>query len=199
MTKKEFIDLAKRRLASGNLSPDHEGSYNDREIELAFEIGISRLIFESGKSQELDHYSKTYKNVAVLHDDDLDMYYSVLPEIIVQIKGNRGIRHVSPMKDQSFNYTIMTQQNMRVFRRLDSGKIAPRPAVFYDSGRLYYERHDADITKLLMRLVIPFSKFNDDDEVKIPSGMDDLMVQYVLQTLSGQIQEDQLSDNRRES
>jgi len=199
MTKKEFIDLIKRRLASGNLSPDQEGSYHDNEIAHFIERGMDRIFYQAGNAKELDKYSKAYKNIDVEYDSDLDLYYSVLPESIVQIDGVQGIRSVSLMKDQSFSFVHVTQQSMRAFLRLDSGRIGKRPWMFYDGGRLYYGRMKKDIKKVLMRLVIPFTRFEDDDEVFVPAGMSDTIIQFVLQIMTGQINEDQLSDNRRQA
>jgi hypothetical protein len=197
MTKAEYIEEIRIRLANGIVKPENKTAFHPEFLARAIESAMKRVMYSQYKDTDLDYCSKTYRNVDVLYDTELQQYYSVPPEQVVQLPKNKGLRHVSPMNAQEAYFIPLKQQSARVFNNLNSGKIARRPGYYFDGNRVTYEWISTDVTKVLMKLVVPFSKLEDTDIVYVQDNAEEIMWQFILQYIGVMIPQDKTNNNNR--
>lgn len=193
-TKQNLIDLVYWRIK--RTSPV---TYERLVIEQAMARAWNQLLHDTfGKNLTfLDFYAKEYTTQTVSQDATTKQYYVTLPEAIVQLPDRgEGVRSVVPA-DQDFStpsgtgvsYVPISNFDMRVKRNTDVGK-AESDVVGYS---VHFDKiwFDENMTatkasaKVHLKLVIPFDAYASTDEVPVPSGKDEALVQMTMQFLLG--------------
>lgn len=180
MNKAQLVSLVKKGLGE-------DGRLGDRTIALAIdtvwqEVVKSLFIKTPGK---LDFYSKQYKNVAVLKDEDTCEYYCLLPEDIVQTVGfEEGIRNIRLKGREQIDFVPLDVSpswlgNTEVGLVVDVIGYMPR------TDRVLFYNMNEDIKEVIMDLVVPFDKWDDDDPVNLPQGASARIVGMSIELLGG--------------
>ena len=85
MTKQEWVDLIKDRLAGGDAPQEIKGKYHPEIIAKHIGVAYKSIIYEAykeakrlGEESNLQNYVKAY-TVSVAKDTTRDQYYSDLP------------------------------------------------------------------------------------------------------------------------
>lgn len=170
--------------------------------ELVIEFHIARaynqIIYQTFRldPNNLDLYSKTYKDVAIVKDDDTNIYYSVLPAAIVQLPDVQdGVRRVSPMKtNDRVVFFPVPRDSWDVFETLDVQLTDDGIGYSVTNLRVEYDHKDSDVDTVKMDLVIDFAEYDEEDEVNIPSGQDAQLISIVEQFINGTPPPDKLND-----
>lgn len=179
------------------MTPDMEGKYHRNIVAINLEITLNDLykdIFYKNVS-DLDHWARTFENVAVQYDSTRDLYYSTLPRSIVQLPERRGIRRISPMQSPEITFKPMGDNQKSMFMNLDVAEFGTDCWFSFDSDRVEYYNLPPDVTDVLMKLLIPFSEHADTDEFTIPSGFNDYVIETVVGKLLGMPPEKDSNNN----
>ncbi len=194
MTKEQFVKLIESQLANGNVTSALLGKFHPAEIEKFIEMAYNDVVGKSYNQaqrysdfSQLDNHIKPFKNVPVLHDEDLCEYYSILPAPIVQIPDNQAIRLICPMRDQSDAFVYEDNSSTAVFSELEVSALDSSKSYQVEGSQIRYkEGMTDDIAKagVLMKLVVQFGALEDDDEVYMPAGQSTLISQIVVEYMS---------------
>jgi hypothetical protein len=180
MNKAQLVSLVKKGMGE-------DGRLGDRTIALAIdtvwqEVVKDLFIKTPGK---LDFYSKQYKNVAVLQDDDTDEYYCLLPEEIVQtVAFEEGIRNIRLKGPEQIDFVPLDISPSWI-GNTDVGLVVEAIGYMPRQDRVLFYNMNPDIEEVIMDLVVPFDKWDDDDPVNLPQGASMKIVGMAIQLLGG--------------
>lgn len=204
MKKIEIIDLLKHRLANGDCPQELKGKYHPEIIGKHCVLALNYLIKEIAYKEAqrdnnfsmLDVYAKTFKNVEILKDTDRDEYYSLLPANVIPLPKNRGVRLISPMKNQKYSFVYRDNNTANIHGNLDVEDVLTRPRYYVEGDKIFYSKHlISDINKVLIKLIVDFDGLDDEDDVPIPSGYGKLIFDLVFQSMQGMGMEKVSNDN----
>jgi len=202
MTREQLIELVQRRLEGGNLHPDLKGKYHPEVVALHVGMAYNQIIYDVYVTNKddmvsLDPYTVTYKDVAVACDEDTDTWYSLYPASIAVLPDiQSGVRFISPMRDNESTIFVPSERDSwDVFAGLEVGLIDHSIGYSVMPDRVEYHKNPNEIALVKMGLVVSFDAYGDTDEVKMPFGKDEMILQLVLQSLTGQPAEHQSNDN----
>lgn len=196
MTKQQLIDAIIHRLAGGDLVPEQIGKFHPVVVEKYVDSVWASILYQVYRKNDgsLDLYTKTY-SATVLTDTALALDYVSLPVQVVELPDNNGIRMISAKQDQSWSVPLVPQQYQSAYANMEISEVHDDPFAFVVGSKIYFKNLDRDVTQMLLSLVIPFSAYDDDDNVYIPSsrGMDlmDMVYRAMLQVP----EEDMANDN----
>ena len=201
MTKGEYIEINQRRLAGGNVTPDVMGKYHPEDIARWISSAFNQVIYATFRKniRDLDLYAKTYKNVPVLFDTDLEIYYSNLPDPIIQLPNGKAIRKIAPMVVTNTypedTIKIVGDNEKSVISRMEAGMYGQGIWATFNSERIEYKYMSPDIQNVMIKQVTPFYAYDIDDEFFIPSGTDFEVSRLVKEFMLGSPPEDIINDN----
>ena len=203
MTKEQLIDLIIDRLAGGDCPQELKGKYHpeivSKHIGIAMNYLMQNIVLKEAERSGMsvfDAYTKTFKNVDVLTDDDRNEKYSLLPCSVVVLPENRGVRMISPMHDQKTNFVYRSNNSVSIYGHLDVNFVSDRTRFYVEGSKVFYDEHlSDDIIKVLMKLIPEFDSLDDDDEVGIPSAYGKLIFDLVIQSMLGKPPEKMSNDN----
>lgn len=204
MTKQNLIDLVIDWLSGGDITHDLKSKYHpvviSKHIEMAYSAYAKRMFQEAkstGNHSNLDSFTKVFEDVDVLYNDKRKKYYSILPSEILQLPDGGGIRSISPMEEEEYQFGYIENNSMPVYMELELSKIGDVATYMIESNNVIYQNLPADITKLLMKLIVPFSSLSKNDNVGLPTGGENEIFRLVIELLSKKPNED-LNNNNRE-
>lgn len=196
MTKAQFIELVKRNLQGGDGNAELRGRYHQREIELyismAFDASLNSRLNEKQEYREdlginnwkYDALTKSFV-VPILEDTVRQRRYSELPEHILSITNNGGIRMICPVHEESTQFLPRALTDTFLMDGLDVGQLSGLIYYNLEKKRVYYSG-DMDCTweNVLMKLAVKFEELEDDDDFDIPDGKDLGIFQAVIQLMN---------------
>lgn len=180
MNKAQLVSLVKKGLGE-------DGRLGDRTIALAIDTVWQEIIKDlfiktPGK---LDFYSKQFKAVQVLQDEDTDEYYCLLPEDIVQtVAFEEGIRKIRLKGPENIEFMPMDVAPSWI-KNTDVGLVVDAIGYMPRKDRVLFYNMNEDIKEVIMDLVIPFDKWEDDDPVNLPQGASMKIVAMSIELLGG--------------
>lgn len=200
IVKKAFIELIRERI-SGEYASKQIGKVGDRK--LAYYIGRaynSALISIYARNlTSYDPYTREYTNVAIDYDSNTEMYYSTLPAkiIILPRRAGNGVMWISGMTSKSVEFVPITNGHLKVMDGLEVDQLDDVIGYVYRNGRIEYWGMTSAIAAddVRMGLVIPFEEYDMEDEVPLPVGADEMIMQSVVQFLLGTPDADKVNDS----
>ena len=203
MTKEQWIDLTIDFLSGGDQTEDTKGKYHPEIVSKHLNLAFTTLIeatykqnLSYGDFSELDAFTRPYENVAVQTGVSRDKKYSQMPVAVVNLPDNRGIRQISPMKDESTSYAYMESVGSPVFFELEVSEVSDVPTFYVEQNNIIYVNMSDDTDTVLMKLIPSFEALNDTDEVSIPGGKDKIIFDMVAQTMLNKPPEDTINDKK---
>jgi len=193
MTKEQFIEIVQGVLTSGDANPDLIEKYHTGRINLIASMAFSAAIYQVFYRQldEKDLYARDYV-AEVKYDEEFDEYYSDLPIVVIQLPRNSGVHKISPLREP-MSFVPINSLAEDVFSQLEVGQTISDPSYYLRSKKVVYQYYDWKqklVKKVRMRLVPPLEDYADDDEITIPAGKEDMILQFTTQILSGQLPTD---------
>jgi hypothetical protein len=164
MTKIEYIDFIRNLLG---------GDAHRKDIEFAVDQAYQQYIslIPSNRVNDYNFLTKTYKDVPVSLDSDINKYYSDLPVPIIHLpEVNKGVRHINTMTGTDLQFYPMTEEEWELIGGSVSGSVHTLIGFITETNRVWYYNMDNTITEVRMRLAVPFSAFSDDEYVNMPGG-----------------------------
>lgn len=210
MRKIELIEMVLDNLSGGDAVADVRGRYHPQMISKFIEAAYNDLIYQVATSAlnpkekqvdffQLDAFAKIHRDIVVSDDADRSLKYSVLPFAPVKLPEELGIRMICPEDDPTNPFAHVDNNSQAVFAALDVGAVDDVPTwslekMAGNEYRVYYP-DDVVTTEVTMLLILPFSQYDDYDEVPMPAGKDLSIVDTVVERLREKPQEDIISDN----
>jgi hypothetical protein len=150
------------------------------EEVIRFNIGLAYRVFLAEQS-DLTPHRKDYEDVAVLKDSSGD-YYSLLPESAVNIS---DCIHITTTKGSSYTFEMAQDGEWETMSVLEVSKISDVIPFKLRGDRVLYMNMDTEIDQVDMHIVIPFESYDDFDQLYLPMGADELIIETVSEFLLG--------------
>lgn len=184
MNKSQLIELVRRNLQGGDAPISVRKKYDPRLVMLYVEMAYNDLVSllyddgikKGGDFSALDNFGKSYKR-QLKYNSDREEYYLDLDMDIVPLPDNQGIRLVSPWLNQANSYDYRDNNAQGVFSLLLNDTVSTRPW-FYTELPYIFLGHiptpkgskTEPTDELMVKVIPPFNKLDDNDEVFIPGG-----------------------------
>ena len=204
MTREQWVDLVLDMLASGDAPQEIIGKYHpeiiDKHIGIAFDYLAAKVLYpEASKTNNwgaLDAYAKAFEMVEIFDHTERQERYCNLPVQPISLPSNRGIRVVSPMTDQEYRFMYRDNNSNNIYGKLEVDDVVTVPRYYLEGQRLYFSKHlPFQLKYLLIKLIVPFSSLDYEDEVNIPQGYGKLVFDLVYQSLGAKRLEKVSNDN----
>lgn len=198
--KKALIELVRHRV-NGELQAKQLGKVGDQMT--AYYIGI---VYKSMLSEVLarsfsntDPYVKEYTGVSITQDGTTNVYYSTLPEKIISIprRAGNGVISIRGTQSESIEFAPMENKTFRIIDGLDVDEIDDVIGYVYKTGKVEYKGMTSTVAAgtVKMELIVPFEAYDDDDEISIPTGMDEMLIRRVVDLMMNIPDADKINDN----
>jgi len=196
MTKEVLIELLNRRF--GN---KHHPELISANISRAWNQILKQTYRDN--PDELDACAKEYfiETGDLLTDTNTSIVYFLLPASSVLLPYNEHIRDVRPKQDTENVYHRVSISERSVLNGLDFDSITERGTTYIIKGsKIELEELSAahKAAGIILVMVVSFDEYDDTDEIYIPGGMDQTLIQLVGEFLEGKPQ-DILIDNNQDN
>jgi len=205
MRKIELQELIQDYLSGGDSPSDIKGKYHPEIIIKHMENAHHAIIFQTwleGKNYAdysvLDGWARNYPLT-------IDTDHVILPFPPVQLPDNRGILQVTPQNDLTNPFVYLETNAQGVFAALEASFVLLKPSFYLeqnpssstntDTHRLMLSNLPSGVTEVSVKMIVPLEQLDLFDEVAIPGGKENMMVQGVIELLRGKPVEDIVNDN----
>ena len=203
MTKSEIIALVRNHISGGSVVGDLLHKTDPRVIELYVAAAYQDILYEVFRisTEGLSLYARTYDGIAVAQDGTTDVYTATLPKPIIQFPGvAQGVRRISIEDETTLDFVPLDASEFENFSMLDAGNTTICDSIGYClRDNLLVEFFNFPNSRsgdlLRMDLIIPFNEFDSTDEVFLPSGKASVLIQGVINLLTGRPTVDLLNNN----
>ncbi len=144
----------------------------------------NQLLFDTGMGSDYDIHAKQYLNVPVLYDEAVNQFYCEYPQDICVLPDGAGVRRINRMKGQGREFVPIQKSAIPAFNNLVVSKTDKTIGYSLTQERIELERNPG-VKELKMSLVIPFERFDYEDQVHIPKGQDAKFWAAVDQLING--------------
>ena len=191
MKAEQLIELIKLRLPDNN--------WDENVIRLNISLGFNQIFYDTFRKDisNLDLYAKEYKNIAISYDSATDKYYSLIPvDSFVQFPDpQEGIRRISGMKGKTIQFVPVKGDAAKIFEGDIALSIGDIIGYSVTNERIEYHWMKEGMDKVKMDIVRSFEAYNDEDEIHIPSGKDEQLIQLIVNFLLGTPVDNLVNDN----
>jgi len=212
MRKISLIELVSDFLAGGDAPADIRGRYHPEIISNYLSLAHNKVVFDTfmeAKSYSdystLDSWAKNY--TAAITSRVLDTGIVTLPYPPIQLPDNKGIMQVlqstagTPNLSEAFAYRETTSN--AIFAALEVSAISTRPTFYLEvlevSGVnkhiLRVEKVPDAITEVAVKMIVPFERLDDYDEIAIPAGKETALIGGVIDIMKSKLPADRITDN----
>jgi hypothetical protein len=172
MVKQEIRSLVRNLLPRA----DKQNRWHDNVINAAIEKALASLMEDIWEANpiNLQRYTKGFgytTPVQVQIESGTGIYYSTLPSIIPFQDKMSGVRRISTVIQGGFNFFPMDFREMDLISDgcyFDTVNTKIGYAVNQTRVEYYGMTSAVQNAGVRMDLIIPFSKYDEDDEVKVP-------------------------------
>lgn len=176
MIKQALVESVQESLSQIDQTARYHEGLVEAYITMAANSILTKLFRKDMSNYDL--YAKEYRSVPVVIDNDTDQYYSEYPAPIVQtIDVANGVRSINTMKGIGLQFAPIRHSEMALFEGLDVAKVSDVIGYRPERDRIVYMGKPVDdyhrvITAVKMRLVVPFTEYDWDEDFHIPGGSD---------------------------
>lgn len=193
-SKERLAEQVTNRLNKMNL--DSNVKYGDAILNVTQNLAtIVRQRFFITKADEVadidGSYFFTFKNIAVLYDEQMKHYYITPPATTMELLHGAGIKAVAPMKDPANSYKPVPYGFNDLFNGLEAklleGCIGYQPEGDAELGaKIIFINMDGSNNpdKVLITMAVPFDGIGDEVILNIPM---DIQKEVVDMTVAGYI------------
>lgn len=170
MRKDAYIQLVKD--ATGN-------QFKDRTIAVQIGMALEQLWGQvwAKDPNQLDQYTKDF-TVPVTGN------YVKFPKRIVQFKDlKKGCRSISTTDGTTVQFVPVSLLGRKIYPSINTGDTSIGFEVKTD--RAIFDNLPDEIKEVVVSLVIPFDQFEMTDDIPAPSGVNELIVQFAVDSLLG--------------
>lgn len=179
MDKRSFIDLYGVKF----------GHLNDNPAYLAAQIGrafatVCSYAFRNDLAQ-YSLYSKSYSGITI-EEDTYGTYYATPPVRLMQLPDSaESVRRIYATHDQkSILFIAVPKDSWADFELLEVSKVSKYIPYSVTNSRVEFAKK-SPVPTVTMDLVRSFIDYDDNDEVPIPSGMEQLFEDCLSAFING--------------
>ena len=191
MKTEQLIELVILRL------PDID--WDENLVRLNISLGFNQIFYDTFRKDisNLDLYAKEYKNISVDYDSTTEKYYSLIPvDSFVQFPDpQEGIRRISGMKSKDIQFVPIRGDAAKIFDGDTALSIGNIIGYSVTNGKIEYHWMKEGVVEVKMDIVRSFEAYDDDDEIHIPSGKDEQLIQLIVNFLLGSTADNLVNDN----
>lgn len=209
MTKEKLVEIFTHRL-NGHISDETSSSYDPQLVAEYINLGFNTMMWEIFRQGafNLDNYTRRYpetlttSGVAVTYDTYQDLYFSTLPVNIVPLpRVGSGVVKIQTLKGSSVNFVPMANMEKELLSGQEVDLVSSIIRYIVRGDIIEYTNMTSTIASsgVKMDLVIPFSEYDWDDTILIPSGQDERLFEMVVGFATGQPINDQIFNNQQDN
>ena len=207
MKKYQLIEAVGNRCGGGSYSADVMEKYRPGVIRLVlgnvFDDLITRVYQNSSSpsKSDLDAYSKFYSISALSTADATGQKYFEIPTTtkkLLQLPNNNAIRQIWTVETtpRKCLYRDMGQRN--VYLQMEVGTYLTNPRYEVIGKNIYLDSNIGSVTSLTAYLVVPFSEYQDDEDLPAPLENNETIIQQAYQIMMNMPPEDKITDDNLE-
>lgn len=198
MNKSELVSFVRRSLLGREATGDDQKAYHFQRVAqgvgYAFDTLLAQIPLDaSGKAKIESYYVKHYYNQPVKEDTNGYRYFGVSDDV-VSVGEGRGIWYVQPSGGGS-PIPFSHRPNIAMYRSMAVGEVMNK--TFWRFGNLNVNKQivietigdsspNENIRKVDFGVIRAFSSYSDDEQVIVPDGRNELLIEFCKQWLSGQ-------------
>jgi len=155
---------------------------------LALFIGraFNQIIYDTFRKKltSMDIFTRVYKDIDVSFDSDTDTYYSVLPVQIVQLpQSGDGIMSIHSNKGRGVEFAAKKSSSRDIHSGMEVDVLDGPIPFWIEDGKVMYETRGGitTIDKVRIQLIPEFMVLDMMDDIHIPSGQDERLLELVTQ------------------
>lgn len=193
MTKEEFIEYAQKIVSKSDVTDEVKEVLHPAIIEQALDLSFRDVIDQLYRREKtskggftgFDSYTKPFYDVEVKKDSTRNESYLDVPmtEMIIQLPGNRGVVSIHPMNDRLDKLVLRPMSGTSVFDRLGNNVVSSRKMAYLENNKVYFISPVGDCKKYMFKLLVPFSSFEDSDEIVFPYDSNSLIIQNLIKVI----------------
>lgn len=193
MTKRQWVELVNRRF---------DNRWHPKYIEFYLARVLNELLFKTFRATNYTYYDqfvKVYRDVDVSFDETYKEFYINLPEEIIQVPGiSGGVRSIEAnIGELDITFVPVTINQAKVYKGLEAGQ--HNFTIFFTvqntKVEFIWDMRLAQIKKLKLRLCIPFNKYDDDDHINIPLGLEQSLIEKTVAALQNKPIDELVNDS----
>lgn len=187
----KLAEQALRILSGGTPTDDAEITIQELVLAVsqAFASVVKNQYFAAkaiGEQMINGNLIYAFEDIEVQKDAKKGLFFSILPSTTIDLPYDMGIHQISRMKDQARVFIPLQNGFSGLFEGLKSHKLAGRIGYYLENDRVYYENMTVtnEVSTVLMKLVVPLSVLDVDDEVNVPDDIQSEIISGVVQLYS---------------
>lgn len=186
MTRQQYIELAQARLKR----IDSTGQFRFQYVEGAFDFVWQNSAFKhmGMASTDTNFYTKLYEAEPVLQDAG-GRYYSDLPEAIINLpRVSSGVVRIVQLNARDFDFAPISERDFTMMASQEVYQVGTTIYFYVNKDRIVYgDSMSSSIASagVDMKLCIPFSKYDLDEELPMPAGQSEEFFASVINYLAG--------------
>jgi hypothetical protein len=190
-------------LAGGDAPDEIRARYHQKVIEKYIGMAFNQITYDTWLTAKkysnfdiLDSFTKRYY-LPVMYDTASLEWYIELPVTLAQLPDGTALRHISPKQDQSFAFAPVNNTSSPMWSVLEAGYIKDVPSYYVENTKAFFIGFEPyqDITTVMVKLIPPFSAWDDDSEVPVIAGKEFTIFEMVTKYLVNKPADDDLNDN----
>lgn len=205
MTKEQYIEFIQRWLGGGDAPADIVAKYDYKLVEKYVESVFEKMIInlynsdESPSKSSLNSYIKAYPTQAITTDSDTGEKIAAIPASkLLPIPINDAIRHVGPADEPGTKYWYREINSIDVWSELEVTTTNDDVRYYVQGSNIVFDENIGSETEVLIKLVVPFSEYDDDEVIYMPLGSEVDMLSMIVELIRQKPPKDTKPDGNTE-
>lgn len=198
MKKEQLIEFVSQSIIAGEIPQEKMKFVHPERLQYFISSAFNTIYYNTYRKDptELDFHSHTYE-ADILYDVNEDTYYTTPPKTIVQFPNMGGIRKIGTLQGKKVEFVKSDINESDLVSGTILDLISDSIGYYYANNKIIYRNFDpySGISKVRLKIVVPFIDLDWEEEVYIPSGKDLDLVQIVKQLVLTRQPEDKQNDN----
>ena len=209
MKKIHLQELIQDYLSGGDAPEEIRGRYHDEVVLKHMENAFNAIVFSTWMEAKryadysiLDAWARNYTITITSVDGTSGI--AILPYPPMQLPDNRGILQLTPSDDLTNPFAYQETNAQGVFAALEVSSVLLKPSFYLEQNAASTDNTDTHqlvlsnipngVATVYAKLIVPISRVDLYDEIVIPSGKENLIVQAVVGIMAGKPSEDVAND-----
>lgn len=180
-----LIEEVRNQLAGGMAPINFNPSIREVGIRVD-QVANEAIGIECFSDDKCNDFHVAYPNIPIVKDASLDKYYCELPAKVIALPRQKGVWHVSAMKDQSLPWVKIGTQGAWLYKEKLFDLLGDTPGYYYEQGKLFFENYNpsSDTDNILVKLIVDRAVFDDEENYCVTPNIEKLIVEKVFELFS---------------
>lgn len=191
-TKRNWIDLVLDNISGGDAPAEIRGKFHPRVIAIYINMAFNDILIEVLKEANfhrdfstLDPYVKRYVEKIKI-DSITQKKYVDMPVSVVPMFDAEQYRLVCPPLNEALAFAYLANNSQAMWEILEAAEVDSTPGFSIEAKKMWFDDNlPVGQEDILMKLLVSFQDLNDDDEVVIPGGKNEILFERVYNFMSG--------------